>query len=101
MTTPRSVLWALDPHTTAKHRLLRAYLDRWLPIMATYQEKLLLVDGFAGPGRYAGGEDGSPLIMLKAFLEHAHRERIGRTRLEYFFVERHAGAGLAADIHET
>lgn len=59
--------------------------------MAKYQDKLLLVDGFAGPGRYAGGEDGSPLIMLRAFLEHAHRERIERTRLEYFFVERHDG----------
>jgi hypothetical protein len=32
--------------------------------------RLLLVDGFAGPGRYATGEPGSPLIMLDALLSH-------------------------------
>lgn len=84
----KAVLWDLDPHTIAKHRLLRAYLDRWLPIMSTYQDRLLIVDGFAGPGRYVGGEDGSPVIMLKAYLEHAQRARIGETHLDYFFVER-------------
>lgn len=86
-----TVLWDLDPHTIAKHRLLRAYLDRWLPIMATHQEKLLLVDGFAGPGRYAGGQDGSPIIMIRAFAQHSQRPRIERTKLDYFFIERHDG----------
>lgn len=90
MSTNRNVLWELDPHTVAKHRLLRAYIDRWLPIMAKYQDRLLLVDGFAGPGRYVGGEDGSPVIMLKAYLEHAQRARIERSHLDYFFIERDA-----------
>jgi three-Cys-motif partner protein len=31
------------------------------------------LDGFAGPGQYEGGEDGSPIIALKAALEHSAR----------------------------
>ncbi len=50
---------------------------------------LLIVDGFAGPGRYIGGEDGSPIIMLKAFLEHQDRSAIERTMLRYVFIENH------------
>lgn len=28
------VLWSLDPHTAAKHRVLRSYVEAWIPIMA-------------------------------------------------------------------
>jgi three-Cys-motif partner protein len=31
----------------------------------------LCIDGFAGPGRYTGGEDGSPIVMIKAALKQA------------------------------
>jgi len=30
--------------------------------------EILYIDGFAGPGKYAGGEDGSPIIALKTAL---------------------------------
>lgn len=26
------ILWDRDPHTAAKHRVLRAYLDGWIPV---------------------------------------------------------------------
>lgn len=91
MAAPSGVLWDRDEHTAAKHRILRKYLDAWLPIMARYNSKLLLIDGFAGPGRYTGDEDGSPIIMLKAFLDHQARARIESTELVYFFIEAHAG----------
>ena len=91
MAAPTGVLWDRDEHTAAKHRILRKYLDAWLPIMARYNSKLLLIDGFAGPGRYRDGEDGSPIIMLKAFLEHTARDRIASTELVYFLIESHAG----------
>jgi three-Cys-motif partner protein len=91
MAAPTTVLWDRDEHTAAKHRILRKYLDAWLPIMARYNPKLLLIDGFAGPGRYTGGEDGSPLIMLNAFLEHEFRDRISTRELVYFFIESHPG----------
>lgn len=91
------VLWPRDDHTRAKHRVLRAYLDAWLPVMGYQTQKmsagrfgpprLLLVDGFAGPGRYKGGEDGSPLIMLKALLEHPYLKQSEGVEFIYLFIE--------------
>jgi hypothetical protein len=40
--------------------------------MARHNGRILFVDGFAGPGRYLDGEDGSPLIALKTLLDHPH-----------------------------
>lgn len=70
MAKPKSVLWKADAHTIAKHRLLREYLVAWIPIMSRWNKRLLLIDGFAGPGEYIDGEDGSPVLMLKTLLEH-------------------------------
>ena len=81
-----STLWTLEEPTRAKHRLLRRYLEAWLPIMASWERRLVLLEGFAGPGRYADGEMGSPLIMLDAFLAHRSRHQIG-AELVYFFIE--------------
>ncbi|HEV3046056.1 MAG TPA: three-Cys-motif partner protein TcmP [Solirubrobacteraceae bacterium] len=97
MAKPDDTLWAMEPHTKGKHIVLRSYLDAWLPIMshgarfrsAMGKGRLVLVDGFAGPGRYATGEDGSPLVMLKAFLEHTQRHLVTADLLYLFIEERH------------
>ena len=81
-----STLWTLEKPTRAKHRLLRRYLEAWLPIMSRWERRLVLLEGFAGPGRYADGEMGSPLIMLDAFLAHRSRHQID-AELVYFFIE--------------
>lgn len=60
----------LKPQSKAKHIILRNYLNAWLPIMTSWNGRVLYVDGFAGPGRYQGGEDGSPVIFVKAVTEH-------------------------------
>ncbi len=88
----QEVVWQIDPHTRAKHRILQRYLQAWLPIMSSRNERLVVVDGFAGPGVYKGGEPGSPIIALNAFLEHDYRSRI-TADLSYLFIER--GASLA------
>jgi three-Cys-motif partner protein len=67
---PKDTLWAIEPHTSAKHQILRKYLDAWLPILGTYNKRIVYVDGFAGPGRYTGGEPGSPIVALEAALTH-------------------------------
>ena len=72
MATPAETRWTIEPHTQIKHLILRRYLDAWLPIMARYNDRILFVDGFAGPGRYSGGEPGSPVIALEALLDHPH-----------------------------
>jgi len=82
-----NTLWRLRPHTRVKHLILRRYLEAWLPIMARSQQKILCVDGFAGPGRYIGGEEGSPLIALRTLLTHSAFKTPGDHEVEFLFVE--------------
>ena len=87
---PETTLWPAPPHTIAKQRLYKRYIQAWLPILALGGfRRLLIVDGFAGPGRYSTGEDGSPVVALKAVLEHAQLRRIlsQGTRVRFLFVE--------------
>jgi three-Cys-motif partner protein len=80
-----SLLSGYGPHTAAKHRILRQYLEAWLPIIerrkgpgAPKETDVVLVDGFAGSGRYDSGQQGSPLVMVDAYLEHDARDRMGQ-----------------------
>jgi three-Cys-motif partner protein len=102
MAPPKETIWAADEHTFAKHRLLRRYLDAWLPIMARFNRKLVLIDGFAGPGRYKGGQPGSPLVMLDAYLSHSFRglPHLANVELIYVFIEQDGPriAHLAAEV---
>jgi three-Cys-motif partner protein len=70
MTTPKATLWELNPHTKAKHEILRRYLAAWFPILGTYHKRIVYIDGFSGPGRYKDGEPGSPLIALDVAANH-------------------------------
>ncbi len=63
---PAGIEWPAPGHTLAKIAILRAYLQAWFKILGTAVPRdLLYVDGFAGPGGYAGGEDGSPMVAIK------------------------------------
>jgi len=74
MAAPKTTTWPLEPHTRAKHEILRRYLHAWAAILGSGRFPMILyVDGFAGPGRYSTGEDGSPVIALNAALAHANR----------------------------
>lgn len=79
--------WESTPHTKAKHEILRQYWNRWLPILGRWNRGLNYIDGFAGPGEYAGGELGSPVIVLKAALEHKLRPA---GSVSFTFIERQA-----------
>ncbi len=83
------VIWPIPPHTQAKHEILRHYLGAWFPILATTQRRLLYIDGFAGPGEYKGGEDGSPIIALKLAKDHKLSSKLQRPGMElvFFFIE--------------
>jgi len=86
MGVPKSTTWTLEPHTRAKHEILRRYLEAWTPIMGLGGfPTIAYVDGFAGPGVYSGGEDGSPIIALKAALQH--RARI-KANVLFLFIEK-------------
>ncbi|WP_051836752.1 three-Cys-motif partner protein TcmP [Streptomyces sp. NRRL WC-3742] len=67
MAAPKDVIWPRDPHTAAKHALLRRYLQAWAPIMLSRNEVVTYAEGFAGPGIYRDGEPGSPVIAHQVF----------------------------------
>ncbi len=70
MSKQHGTVWPLEPHTAKKHEILRRYFQAWLPILAQTHGRLLYIDAFAGPGEYSKGEDGSPLVILKAARDH-------------------------------
>jgi len=85
MAPPKQTLWDIDPHTLAKHEILRRYLEAWLPIMSRWNGRIAYIDGFAGPGRYRGGQEGSPLIAIRT--AQNHRQPIG-SEVVFLFIEK-------------
>ena len=81
---PNDIIWPLKPHTAAKHRILRSYLDAWFPILLSNNGRIVYLDGFSGPGLYTGGEPGSPIIALQSAL--AHRAKL-TGEVVFFFIE--------------
>lgn len=70
MSNVPETLWHLEPHTKAKHEILRRYLQAWFPIMSRWNGRILYIDGFAGPGEYLAGELGSPVIAINTAIGH-------------------------------
>ena len=79
-------IWKLEPHTLGKHKVLRGYLDAWIPIMASWSGRILFIDGFAGPGEYRKGEPGSPIIAINSLVEHT-ADHIIRGEMGFIFIE--------------
>jgi three-Cys-motif partner protein len=85
---PENTIWEAEPHTLAKHTILRRYLEAWLPIMLREYSRIVYIDGFAGPGIYAGGEPGSPIIALDVASKHGPlRLTPPKGTLDIFFIE--------------
>ena len=92
----------LGRHSIAKHKVLQAYLEKYVAILAGRpvqdQLKLTLVDGFAGGGVYLHPDTnerlpGSPLIMLQAMsaaevAANEVRRKQFFLNVEYYFVEK-------------
>lgn len=76
----------MDPHTKAKHEILGRYLAAWFPILSKYHSRIVYIDGFSGPGRYKGGEAGSPMIALDVAVNH--RKSLGGEVVFWFIEER-------------
>lgn len=101
--------WKIDqapplirPHSLAKHRVLQAYLERYVSVLTANprqdQLKLTLIDGFAGGGKYLDSRSkvdrpGSPLIMLNAMRRASIEAQAARSKpfnldVQYFFIEK-------------
>ena len=65
MGQPAETLWRSQPRTLLKHQVYRRYLHCWMGKVCQTFPNAAIVDGFAGPGTYADGPDGSPLVIAK------------------------------------
>lgn len=83
----QNIVWSKDPHTDAKHVILRKYLDVWIPKLASSGSNLNYIDGFAGPGEYVNDsgdvEEGSPIIALEAL----KNQRVPVKNMNFLFIE--------------
>lgn len=61
--------WPYKQQTRFKHEVLSSYLTRWMAILGRPRpgttRTMHFVDCFAGRGRYAGNEPGSPIIAME------------------------------------
>ena len=67
--------------------VLQHYMGAWLPILTSWNGRVLFIDAFAGPGEYSDGESGSPVIALRALINHRARSQIW-SQVNYLFIEK-------------
>jgi len=54
--------------------------------MSRWNDTVLFIDGFSGPGEYSGGERGSPLIALATLAGHSHKDKMNGA-IHFIFIE--------------
>lgn len=60
-----------------KDKILGDYIDCYLKTVHRRQQPIIIIDGFAGPGRFADDTDGSPLIICKAIDRRVPKAGVG------------------------
>ena len=80
----------ISPHTEAKHHILQYHLEQWFAILGRSHRRLQYIDGFAGPGEYGCGEQGSPILALHTVSRHRIFETFAQEdkRVEFLFVDK-------------
>jgi len=59
------------PWSKIKDRVLGSYMPPYLRKVQKLGQRILLIDCFAGPGKFYDGSPGSPLIMCQKAVQHA------------------------------
>ncbi len=70
------------PWSVIKDQVLRSYLTAYLPKVNRLGRPILIVDGFAGPGKFEDGSEGSPLIIC------ALAEQYAKGKYRAFFINK-------------
>lgn len=76
----------LPPHSEAKIRLLKTYLEAYLAVVGhdLYTKRVFLADLFCGPGMYDGAKAGSP-VEIGRMLGALHKRHPGAPITEFLF----------------
>lgn len=90
--------WVYTEHARVKHEIQRRYLGAWLAILGHSMSPLVLFDGFAGRGRYTGGEPGSPLLFWQRAVEAVEAERPKEVEIECVELDEENFAELSGEI---
>lgn len=84
--------WEAKPHTLAKIEIVCRYVFLWFQILGRtgISNRLVYIDGFAGPGTYSNYPDGSPVAALKAAQEAQETPGSGLSTKEcrFLFIEK-------------
>lgn len=90
---------SIEPHTLAKHRVIRRYIERYIEIVTQRRQmdalRISFVDGYCGGGRYSNSSEsfpGSPLIFLSTVAEMEAKVALGRRKgfrikARYIFID--------------
>lgn len=62
------------PWSKIKDRVLGQYMPPYLAKVATLGRQIILIDAFAGPGKFEDGAAGSPLIICQAAEQYARNQ---------------------------
>ena len=83
------ILWKFDEHTKAKHKILKKYIEAWVPILTQHGNigRVVYIDGFAGPGESIDHELGSPLIALDSIINHKSFNKF-KSEIILLFIEK-------------
>ncbi|MGH3440808.1 MAG: three-Cys-motif partner protein TcmP [Nitriliruptorales bacterium] len=73
--------WVYSLHTRAKHEILRRYLGAWFSILGHQNPLLVILDGFAGKGKYTTGQAGSPKIIFDRAVQVVEDGRARRVEI--------------------
>lgn len=76
-----------------KDKIVGNYIDCYLKTVHNLKRPILIVDGFAGPGRFGDDMAGSPLIICNAISERSK----GRTEMSCLFADAHPGHRAALE----
>jgi three-Cys-motif partner protein len=76
-----------------KDKIVGDYIDCYLKTVHNLQRPILIVDGFAGPGRFGDETSGSPLIICNAIT----KRWTGQPRTSCLFADAHSGHRAALE----
>jgi three-Cys-motif partner protein len=83
---PAKVIWECKPRTRAKLEIISHYLGAWFSILASKSyPHVVYIDGFCGPGKYEGGEEGSPVIATR--MANSTAQKFPGFKATLFFVD--------------
>ncbi len=85
MTNVSPTIWTIEEHTKAKHEILKRYLYPWYGALGSSKKRIIYFDGFCGPGKYIGGEPGSPIIAIEIALQMS--KKLSNTEVIFVFVD--------------